>query len=1095
MSLVRKTLQSLYATGMRKSVRRWCSRPTLRALGAVLVFSAPIAGADSEVAAWAGAGHYTYESPHSNPLALLPDGSLLYVANTPADTVDIVDTASRAVVARVRVGIDPVSVAVRPDGKEVWVTNHISDSVSVIDADPDSITRHQVLATIQELDAETRSTRFDEPVGIAFASNAKAYVALSSSNRIAVIDVPGRAVTGHLRVTAQDPRAIAVRGDRLYVVAFESNNQTQISGCWAENIDGVLCTFDAREHVTEAVGGNAQSLSLGYVADIVKHPDIPDRDLYVFDTRTDRRVQIVDGVGTLLYGIAVDSRGRVFVAQTDARNDANGKAGTRGHGLAEMENRAFLNRITRVDCGPACGPPEFYDLEPLPPKHPDPAMALATPFGIAVSDDDATLVLTAAASDQLFTVAAASGEVLGRVRVDWGPRGLALEMADDGAPARAWVLNALANSVSLVHLADPENPTVLARVPLHDPTDPELKLGRYAFNAAHASSTGTFSCASCHPDGHTDQLLWVLDTPLCDVGCDQIQPRLAQDMRGLRGTAPYHWDGIPGDPFGGVNTASTLAHQPPNCDIDAPETCTLHVLEGALATTMCDTTNCAHNEDGKEGLLSRAEREAMAQYLLTVPYPPSPERPYDDRLTPQARQGIETFQFVKQCGNCHRFPFWTATNMGGSGMDPPSWRGANDRWKNAPQNRFFFADLVRGDTQGFPERNGFTNDPQMFQMILEGSVGFSGALGRQLTLNRDTAPERAIRRLMVALESGAAQGAVVLQADGIRIKGSKTRALNLQFREGRYRDVYGGRIAYTRPQMLSLAGSGGLLMTITARIGRLANYAHPQPTLAPVELPVLPMFPGGRPAEVPELYRNAPMRLRAEHVFNGAHVLVDGRRVHGSVACERGSLPDCADDIVVVELDALPSEPGLHLLQLQNPEGLFSNDFPFFVLDGRPRPGPNLIASGGRFNGQGNWRANTLNGSVTWDGEASFTIDKASRRPWRVGLSHSVSIERGVEYCLCYTARAEATRYIQVNVDTGADDYRSLMGTAYTPEVGAATRGDGTTLTADYHSFRHRFVAPETDRDARLVFTLAQSDLDVDIDNVGLYRGRACGNP
>ena len=1095
MSLVRKTLQSLYATGMRKSVRRWCSRPTLRALGAVLVFSAPIAGADSEVAAWAGAGHYTYESPHSNPLALLPDGSLLYVANTPADTVDIVDTASRAVVARVRVGIDPVSVAVRPDGKEVWVTNHISDSVSVIDADPDSITRHHVLATIQELDTETRSTRFDEPVGIAFASNAKAYVALSSSNRIAVIDVAGRAVTGHLRITAQDPRAIAVRRDRLYVVAFESNNQTQISGCWAENIDGVLCTFDAREHVTEAVGGNAQSLSLGYVADIVKHPDIPDRDLYVFDTRTDRRVQIVDGVGTLLYGIAVDSRGRVFVAQTDARNDANGKAGTRGHGLAEMENRAFLNRITRVDCGPACGAPEFYDLEPLPPRHPDPAMALATPFGIAVSDDDATLVLTAAASDQLFTVAAASGEVLGRVRVDWGPRGLALEMADDGAPARAWVLNALANSVSLVHLADPENPTVLAHVPLHDPTDPELKLGRYAFNAAHASSTGTFSCASCHPDGHTDQLLWVLDTPLCDVGCDQIQPRLAQDMRGLRGTAPYHWDGIPGDPFGGVNTASTLAHQPPNCDIDAPETCTLHVLEGALATTMCDTTNCAHNEDGKEGLLSRAEREAMAQYLLTVPYPPSPERPYDDRLTPQARQGIETFQFVKQCGNCHRFPFWTATNMGGSGMDPPSWRGANDRWKNAPQNRFFFADLVRGDTQGFPERSGFTNDPQMFQMILEGSVGFSGALGRQLTLNRDTAPERAIRRLMVALESAAAQGAVVLQADGIRIKGSETRALNLQFREGRYRDVYGGRIAYTRPQMLSLAGSGGLLMTITARIGRLANYAHPQPTLAPVELPVLPMFPGGRPAEVPELYRNAPMRLRAEHVFDGAHVLVDGRRVHGSVACERGSLPDCADDIVVVEVDALPSEPGLHLLQLQNPEGLFSNDFPFFVLDGRPRSGPNLIASGGRFNGQGNWRANTLNGSVTWDGEASFTIDEASRQPWRVGLSHSVSIERGVEYCLCYTARAEATRYIQVNVDTGADDYRSLMGTAYTPEVGAATRGDGTTLTADYHSFRHRFVAPETDRDARLVFTLAQSDLDVDIDNVGLYEGRACGNP
>lgn len=313
------------------------------------------------------------------------------------------------------------------------------------------------------------------------------------------------------------------------------------------------------------------------------------------------------------------------------------------------------------------------------------------------------------------------------------------------------------------------------------------------------------------------------------------------------------------------------------------------------------------------------------------------------------------------------------------------------------------------------------------------------------------------------------------------------RALNLQYQDGRYRNVHGGRIAYTRPQMLSLAGAGGMLMTVTARLGRLADYAHPQPTLAPVELPVLPMFPGGRPAEVPELYRNAPMRLRGEHVFEGASVLVDGLRVRGSVQCERGALPNCADNIVVVALDELPAKAGLHLLQLQNPEGLFSNDFPFYVLGERPRRGPNLISSGGLFDSQG--------GSVTWDGEASFTIDEASHQTWRVQLSHSVSIERNVEYCLCYTARAEATRYIQVNVDTGADDYRSLMGTAYTPEVGAATRGDGTTLTTEYHPFRHRFVAPETDRNARIVFTLAQSDLDVDIDNVGLYKGRACGNP
>jgi YVTN family beta-propeller protein len=97
----------------------------------------------------------------------------------------VIDRKARKVVARVPVGVYPVSVAVRPDGKEVWVANQVSDSASVIDAEPASPTRLQVVATVQEFDPRTRATRFDEPVGIAFAGNDKAYVALSSENQIA----------------------------------------------------------------------------------------------------------------------------------------------------------------------------------------------------------------------------------------------------------------------------------------------------------------------------------------------------------------------------------------------------------------------------------------------------------------------------------------------------------------------------------------------------------------------------------------------------------------------------------------------------------------------------------------------------------------------------------------------------------------------------------------------------------------------------------------------------------------------------------------------------------------------------------------------
>ena len=1060
-----------------------------------------IAGFDAETDDWgvqvSGVGHMNYESPHANPLALLPDGSLLYVVNTPADTVDVIDTATQAVVARISVGIDPVGVAVRPDGREVWVSNHVSDSVSVIDADPDSRTRHQVLATIQSIDTITKSTRFDEPVGIAFASDIKAYVLLSSSNRVAVVDVASREVMSHLQITAQDPRALAVRGDRLYVVPFESNNQTQLSGCWPENIDGELCTFDARQHVTEVADGNGQSLSLNYVADIVRHPGIPDRDLYVFDTTTDELVEVIDTLGTLLYGIAVDSAGRVFVTHTEARNDANGKAGTENHGMAELENRAFLNRITRVACEGGCGAPEFFELEPLPPDDPPEGEALATPFGIAVSGDDETLVVTAASSSRLFTVDAETGDVLGRVDVGSMPRGVALETTEAGAPSRAWVLNALENSVSLVDVADTSAPSVRSTIALEDPSDPELKRGRIAFNTAEASSTRTFACASCHPDGHTDQLLWVLDTPLCDVGCDQIQPRLVQDIRGLRGSAPYHWDGIPGDPYGGINTSSIQTFVEPNCDIDVPESCTLHVAEGALKTTMCDLDDCETNDEGKPGRLSGEERAAMAKYLLSVPYPPAPERPYTNVHTATAREGFRRFHFEKQCGNCHRLPFSTMTNMGGSGVDMPSWRGANDRWKNAIQNRFFFADLVGGDTQGFPERFSFTDDTSMFQMIVEGSVGFTGALGRQVTLNRQTARSIETTELLDALEQAASEGAVVLRAEGIRLlRDGGSRDLLLQYRDGSYRSPDSGNVtSYSRALLANLAVRGEVFVTITARLGGLVDYDHPQPTLWPVELPVLPMFPGGRPADFPELFDNEPMRMRGEHIQEGAYLLVDGRRVEGSVGCEEGALPDCADDIVIVELDRLP-RAGMRLLQVQNPEGLFSNEFVFHVL-GEPlqAESANLISSGGTFDGRGAWSANLTNASVTWSGEADFTIDTASTQRWRVQLAHNVAIEEGVEYSLCYSARADDFRYIEVNVDTGPGDYRSLMGTGGKAEVGADTRSTGTSLTSDYHQFRHRFISPEADSTARITFDLAQSDADVQIDDVGIYRGRGCGTP
>ena len=73
-------------------------------------------------------------------VAVIPNGTKVYVANELSDTVSVIDTANDTVTATVPVGNAPFGVAVTPDGTKVYVTNVADNTISVIDTANDTVT-------------------------------------------------------------------------------------------------------------------------------------------------------------------------------------------------------------------------------------------------------------------------------------------------------------------------------------------------------------------------------------------------------------------------------------------------------------------------------------------------------------------------------------------------------------------------------------------------------------------------------------------------------------------------------------------------------------------------------------------------------------------------------------------------------------------------------------------------------------------------------------------------------------------------------------------------------------------------------------------
>jgi YVTN family beta-propeller protein len=66
-------------------------------------------------------------------VAVSPDGKHVFVANQNSGDVSVVDTQTLQVIARIKTGAAPTSIAASPDWRRLYVANMYSGNVSVID--------------------------------------------------------------------------------------------------------------------------------------------------------------------------------------------------------------------------------------------------------------------------------------------------------------------------------------------------------------------------------------------------------------------------------------------------------------------------------------------------------------------------------------------------------------------------------------------------------------------------------------------------------------------------------------------------------------------------------------------------------------------------------------------------------------------------------------------------------------------------------------------------------------------------------------------------------------------------------------------------
>src|SRR3990170_4249425 len=166
-------------------------------------------------------------------IAITGDNSKLYVANfgtpdTPGNTVSIIDIGSNEVINTVTVEPNPIAILINPDSSRVYVAN--TDTITVIDIRIDIVINKIFV-------------RGGGPTSIVITPDgSKVYLASSGRNRVFVIDVSFDRIIATIFNEGSKPSSMAITpdGSNLYVTNFSDDTVSVISTSTNTVIDKVV---------------------------------------------------------------------------------------------------------------------------------------------------------------------------------------------------------------------------------------------------------------------------------------------------------------------------------------------------------------------------------------------------------------------------------------------------------------------------------------------------------------------------------------------------------------------------------------------------------------------------------------------------------------------------------------------------------------------------------------------------------------------------------------------------------------------------------------------------------------------------------------